>query len=475
MRNVFTIAILVLLFGTVAAQQGENSFTLDQCIRYAIENSVSLQNSRIDEEIADSRVKETIGLGLPQVSASVGIQHNQKLRRFFTTYQPGGFFDFSGVPGVQPGDVVSAQNFFQLKSSGDAGVTINQLIFSGSYFVGLEAANAFKDFSRKNTKVTQTQLVQDVMKAYYAVLINRERIYLFESNISRLDSLLKNTVALHENGFAESIDVDRIRVQLNNLNTERSNFNSMQETILGGLKLLMNYPQEQPLTVLGSIEDVNVETSSGAYTGGFDYQTRPDFLVMESSHKLQSLNLKNTKAGVLPTIGAFANMGYATQSPTIGGIFKTNSQFKDDGTAGPDKWYTYSLFGVSLNWSLFNGGAGHQRVQQQKLALSKIENNFRAVKSGIDFEIKQASIMYDNAIKTLEMQKQNMDLASNVARVTKIKYEQGVGSNLEVTDAESTLKQSQINYYNSMFDAMIAKVNLDKAYGRIEPPTTEGK
>jgi outer membrane protein TolC len=161
----------------------------------------------------------------------------------------------------------------------------------------------------------------------------------------------------------------------------------------------------------------------------------------------------------------------ATQSNTFGGIFATNSDVKDNGTIGPDKWYNYSRFGLSLNVPIFSGMQLNYQVQQAKFNLMKTDNSAKQLQSAINLEVKQSGITFDNAIKTLASQKANMDLASNVARVTKVKYEQGVGSSLEVIEAESSLREAQINYYNAMYDAMVAKVDIDKAYGKLFPVT----
>ena len=171
----------------------------------------------------------------------------------------------------------------------------------------------------------------------------------------------------------------------------------------------------------------------------------------------------------MPSLNAFATLGYSTQSPQIGGLFKTNSNVKDEGGLGPDKWYNYSQVGVSLRVPIFSGFQRHYKLQQEKITLQKVDNGFRSLKNGIDLEIKQVSLMFQNAIETLNTQRDNMQLASKVAKVTKIKYEQGVGSNIEVIDAENSLRQAQTNFYGAMFDAMITKVDLDKAYGKLLP------
>ena len=473
------LVVIALIASTraQAQQQIGTSFTLEQCIEYALTNSVNAQNAIIDQEIASAKVKETTGLGLPQIDAGVSLVHNAKLQRFFTTYNPSSGANFLGdlstVPGIQAGDVVAAQNFFQLKNSGSASISINQLLFSGSYLVGLKASKAYKALSFKAADVTREQIVQQVTKAYYLILINRERTALFVNSIARLDSLLRNTTALNKNGFVENIDVDRIKVAYNNLKSENEKFENINELGIQLLKFQMNYPTDQPLELIGSIQDVRVEINDVAYTEGWDYKTRADYKVLEANRRLQELSIRNQYAGALPLVAAFGNLGYNTQSADFGGLFTTNSKIEDQGAIGPDKWYDFSQYGLSLSMPIFNGLQRQYKIQQEKLTLKKIDNGFRTLKQAIDLETKQAAIGFENAIISLTAQKENMELASNVARVTKIKYEQGVGSNLEVVDAENSLRTSQTNYYSALFDAMIAKVDLDKAYGKLIPLTAK--
>lgn len=454
------------------AQENEpKSFTLDQCVKYALDNSYNIANAKIDEQIAAAKVRETIGIGLPQISGSVGLQHNQKQARFFGIYDPNASFSFfpSGISGAKAGDVLAAQNFFQLKSSGMASVSVNQIIFNGSYLVGLQASNAYKELSIKTTNQTNEQVVEQVTKAYYSVLVNRERMKLFDNNINRVDSLLITTKAMNENGFAEGIDVDRIQVTLNNLVTEKSKFEKLQQLSVELLKFQMNYPLGQPIEVVGELNKEMIDVNLDEYLRDWDYKGRPDYQVLETNWKLQNLNIKNNYASALPSLSANANMGYSTQSSNIGGLFKTNSGVSDDGRIGPDSWYPFSSFGLNLSIPLFSGLQRTYKVQQEKLQLRKIENGFKSLEKAIDLEIKQATINYQNSIEALKSQEQNMGLAENIARITKIKYEQGVGSNLEVIDAESSLKEAQVNYYNALFDATIAKTDLDKAFGKLLP------
>jgi outer membrane protein TolC len=475
MKRFYRVVIFTISWGAVTSsysqEQASASFTLEQCIEYALKNSINAQNAEIDQQIAIARVRETVGLGLPQVSGSVAIQHNEQLRRFFGRYSTSttGFSFFPPTSGANDGDILAQQSPFQLQSSGDAGITINQLIFSGNYLVGLQASKAYKDLSFKTANQTREQIVEQVTKAYYSVLINRERTDLFDSNLARFDSLLRNTIALNKNGFAEGIDVDRIRVAYNNLKSERDKFSKLNSLSTELLKFQMNYPIDKPIDIIGKIEEVKIDSDLVNYRDGWDYKQRPDYKILEANQRLQQLNIKNQYAGALPTISGFANLGYFTQSNGIGGIFTTNTNVKDNGSIGPDKWYGYSLFGVTLSMNIFTGFQRQFKIQQEKLTLQKIDNGFKSLKQGIDLQTKQASISFENAITSLNSQSENMELASNIARITKIKYEQGVGSNLEVVDAENSLRQAQTIYYSALFDAMVAKVDLDKAFGKLLP------
>jgi outer membrane protein TolC len=482
MKRVYKLLILFLSVPLLTmAQQNESvqALSLEQCVQYALDNSINIKNAAIDEEIADAKVKETRGIGLPQVDATVGLLYNQKLPRFYAQYftpveGQETFFDLSDIPGIQDGDVVGLPNFFQLKGSGNAAINVSQILFNGSYLVGLKAASAYRELSIRSTRQSKEQTIQQVTKAFYGVLINKDRMNLFDNNIARVDSLLKTTQALNKNGFAEGIDVDRIQVTLNNLMAERDKFYNLQELSVHLLKFQMNYPMAQPLDVAGDIASLQVDEGVlKNYELNWDYTQRSDYALLEANRNLLNLDVRNKFSSALPSLSAFANLGYSTQSPTISGLFKTDTQgVESTDQYGPDKWYSFSTFGVSLNIPIFSGLQRSYRLQQAKLNLMKIENNFTSLKSGIDLEVKQAAISYLNAIKTLESQRANSGLAANIARITKIKYEQGVGSNLEVIEAEASLKESQINYYNALYDALIAKVDLDKAYGKLIPETT---
>jgi outer membrane protein TolC len=226
---------------------------------------------------------------------------------------------------------------------------------------------------------------------------------------------------------------------------------------------------DQPISLVGDIKSLDPTVDLNTFSSEWSYDNRPEMQVLDVNRKLQQLNIRNNYAAAVPFIAAIGNVGLNTQSPNISGIFKTSTNLADNGSFGPDKWYPYSFVGLSMNVPIFSGLQRTYRIQQEKISLLKLENAIRQVKAGMDLEIRQSVIGYRNALNSMEAQRQNMALAENISRVSRVKYEQGVGSNLEVIDAETSLKESQVNFYNALYDALVAKVSLEKAYGKLYP------
>lgn len=485
-NRIILLAALLLAKAGYAQQEptpAPQAFTLEQCIEYALKNSLTMQNMVLDEQIAKSKVKETVGIGLPQISGSINATTNPTLPRFFGTKQR--LFGFSGLPSsdyvnffpqLGDNDVLASQNFFQLKNSLNASISVNQLIFNGSYIVGLKASSTYKELAFKNTSQSKEQTIEQVTKAFYAAIINNQRIELFTNNIARIDTLLRNTTALNKNGFAEEIDVDRVQVTQNNLMTEKANFERLQQLSIELLKFQMNYPMDQTLNVIGKIEELSIEVPIEEYIKDWDYKNRPDVQVMEVNRELQRLNIKNKYASALPVLSANANLGYSKQAASFSNLFSNGVTFDETPQGiGPDKLYPFSSIGLTLSIPIFTGLQNSYQLQQEKLKMQKLDNGYKQLKSSVDLAVKQSITNYQNNLQSLESQKKNMKLAEKVARVTKTKYNQGIGSSLEVVDAESALKEAQVNYYNALYNVLVAKVDIDKAFGKILVNSNQSK
>ncbi len=446
MKTGLLTALMVALTIGLSSAQTDSSYTLQQCIDYALKNSSNIQNADLDIIIAKARVGEYRSLGLPQVNGQLQIVDNPMLQRMFL--RNGGFYTNPTFP---IGQTIAVPNLFQQRTSGDANATATQLIFSGSYFVGLQAAKALVDLSNKSSNLSRTQVVENVNKAFYMVVINRERIAILDANITRLDSLVKQTKAMQQQGFVENIDVNRLEVSYNNLLTEREKFQNIIDLSTLLLKFQMGYEVNKDINLNGSIDDLR--KAENATTGAtVNYDNRIEYGLLMTQKKLELYNLRNFRVGYLPTVSAFGTLGTIRMDKNISEVFKNT-------------WYQYNRWGVTVSVPIFDSFGKHYKSQQSKIAIKKLDNSISNFEEIADMQVKQSEIAMKNALKSLDIQKKNVELATEVSRVSKIKYQGGVGSNIEVVNAESAYKEAQTNYYNALYDMMIAHIDYQKALG----------
>jgi outer membrane protein TolC len=461
--TLFSILFFSLLFGSELKAQGntQNSatssakdfenYTLEQCIEYAIQNRVEIKNAELDNQIAKAQVGEVRSIGLPQVNASLNLVDNYKVP---VNFLPAQFLD----PQAAEGTFVPVA--FQPQYVGQGKIELQQLVFSGSYLLGLKAASTFTQLSEKQVVQSKIQIAESVSKAYYSLLINRERLELLKQNFNRLDTVYQQTKALYENGFAEKIDADRLKVASNNIKMEIQNFERLIELSDMLLKFQMGLQQEDKLTVSGSLEKLEINESD-ALVAQVNPEQRIEFSLLQTQKDLNLLQIREYKARYLPTLGFFANYGANMGSP----------QAKDLIPFASERWVANGAFGISLNVPVFDSFQKHYLIQQEKFRLLKTENQMRDFSRIVDLQVAQSQTSLRNSIDKLKFQQENMDLAKEIFRVTKIKYEEGVGSNLEVVEAETAYKEAQTNYFSALYDAMIAKIDLEKAQGTLYTET----
>ena len=447
-RSIF-ILLFVLISG-YAHSQKDSAYTLQQCINYALQNTNSIKNAQIDYESTLERVGEIRAIGLPQINGAVSVVDNPKLKRFFAL---NGASPLIFDPTKPKGEVLTSPNFFQLRSSGDANATISQLLFDGSFVVAISSSKTYKELARKNITQSKTQVVEGVTKAYYMVMINQERLKLLDVNLSRLDSTLYQTRAMNKAGLVEKIDVDRLEVSYNNLITEKLKSENMMEVSRLLLQFQMNMPLEQNISLADNLNSIKID-SVAPPVAAIDPSQRIEYSLLETQKKLQTFDKKNINAGYIPRLSAFGTAGFFRQDKSIGQLFV-------------NKYYSYNMYGFNLTVPIFDGMSKHYRIQQAKLSIAKTENNIAQMKTTIELQAKQAHINYKNSLQTLTTQKRNMELAAEVVRVTRIKYQAGVGSNLEVVNAEASQKEAQTNYFSALYDAIVAKIDLQKASGTL--------
>lgn len=443
---IYSIFLLLSIATSLARAQTPGSlthrFTLKEAIDYAFTHQTAVLNAKIDEQIAVNTVKQTIGIGLPQVATNFSFQDYLKLP---TTLLPG---EFSNPPSPTPIPVK-----FGTKYNSTAAIDLNQIIFDGSYIVGLQASKTFKELSVKNSARTKIETAVAVSKAYYAALVNSEQLGLIDANLAQLNKSLHDTEVMYKNGFSEKIDVDRLQVLKNNLETERENVTRLLVININLLKFQIGMPIAQGLTLIDQISDVRASPVALVVADTTAYRGRIEYSLLETQKKLNQLDLKRYKSQFLPALKGFASASKNFQSDKFSSLYNVS--------------YPTSVIGLTLSWNLINGGQRIYQMRNAQLEVQKTENELFNLKNGINQDISAMQKLYTNSLRSVENQERNLKLANEILRVSRIKYEQGLGSSLEVTTAETSLKEAQNNYIRALYDLLINKVDLEKATGKI--------
>ncbi len=456
MKSFYKLVLLIpcwLLASQASAQSSQpssvQSYTLQQCIDYALENNPNLKNSNSSIESARAKVRETLASGLPQIGATADLGSNFIIP---TTFLPASFFPPGAVaPGVEYVPVKFGTQYL-----GRSSLNVDQMIFNGSYFVGLKASQVYTELSRQDLVSTKTDLIIAIKKAYYSVLVNKERLDLVNKNYQRLDSLLSQTKVMYNNGFSEKIDVSRIQVQFNNIvNLKRTT--TLGVEISGNLlKFQMGLPMSQPIVLTDNLESIKLEVLDDDFSKNFNYSNRVEYRKLEVNSQLVQLDIRNTKSQYLPRLDLYGNYGASYGTSAYDQFIKFGSN-----------WKSFGVFGIRANLPIFDGLRKSNQIQQKKIQWQQLENSKSLLKNQIDMEQNQNLITFNSNLETLKNQKDNLELADEVYKVSVIKYQQGIGSNIEVITADASLKEAQTNYYAALYDALITSVDLEKSYGKI--------
>lgn len=447
MKNYLLGAFAFLLSISAVEAQQVLELSMKEALEYALENNPTTKNARLELLISKATVKETTAQGLPQVTGSYNLDYNPRIPVVFLPNQPP-----FGDP-TNPSDVIPAR--FGVSYSSGLGVNVSQMIFDGSFFVGLRAAKTLQELTGKDLQKAENDVVENVKKAYFGVLVNQERIRLAVANMSRIDTLLKETKALNEAGFAEKIDVSRIQVQRNNIYTQVQRSQTALEISKQILKVQMGMPLEYDLVLSESLRELTTEEDLSKLLLD-EGAERVEIQQISTQLELTGLDLKNNHAQYMPKINLVGNARRSGAGNELGTVFSS------------DNWFGSSLIGVSMSVPIFDGFAKAARIQKNRVQINQLENQRLFLKESFKTELYTAKANLKNDLSILDVQEENLKLAQEVYQIARIKYNEGIGSNLEVVEADASLIEAEINYLGALYDGLISKVNLEKALGLLK-------
>jgi len=433
------IIVLGLLLSYTISAQENYSFTLQEAIDFALENNRTAKNAAQDIEAAKHQKWETTATGLPQIEAS--IDYNNWLKQQVSLI-PAEFF------GGNPGEF--AEIAFGTKQTMNATATIKQLLFDGSYLVGLQSAKVFLEISKNAKEKTDLEVRKAVINAYGNVLLAEESIKILEKNKAVLEKNLDETTKIYENGLEEEESVEQLQITLSGIESSLNNTSRLKALAYQMLNITLGLDISDTTKLTDSLDlltSQNIVLS--LLEAKNDIENTIDYKIAENAKRSKELLLKLEKTKALPSLNAFVNGSYAGNS--------NNFDFLDK----EQKWFGSSLLGVSMNIPIFSSLGRSAATQRAKINLEKSKNDLTETEQKLKLQIAQAKSNYQFSIEDYENKKQNLSLAERIEQKNETKFFEGIASSFELRQAQTQLYASQQDYLQAMLDVITNKAELE--------------
>lgn len=435
------LIISLLLFATLgfSQQQKNYTFTLEEAVTFALDSNYASINAQRDIAKAIKQKWETTAQGLPQIDGNISYNNNLK--------QP-----VSLIPaefgGGEPGTFVPIT--FGTKQNANAVATLNQLIFDGSYLVGLKAAKAFLRYSENANEKTRLEVRKGVINAYGSVLLAQELIDIFEKNKANLDQNLFETRKIYENGLGEEESVEQLEITLLDIETQLNNARRSQAIAKQMFNLALGIDVEAPVTFtddLNKLADQNISLS--LLDSSIKIEDNVDYKIAFNLTEQRYFENRLENSKFLPRLSAFVNYGTSANSEDF-------SFFNGD-----QIWYQSSVLGVSLNIPIFSSGMRSSAVQRTKIALDQANTNLEQTKQQIKLQLTSAQSNYQFAIDNYENSKKNLALSERIENKNQIKFTEGLSTSFDLRQAQTQLYTAQQQFFQSMLNVINEKANLE--------------
>ena len=420
----FSFSIFFLLLSSISVGQEFRKFSLKEAQLYALENNYDVKNASTDVLIAEKKVKENIAIGFPQVNASAGYTNFLELP---TSLIPAEFF------GGEQGEFAEIQFGTQHNTTWNA--SLNQLIFSGEYIVGLMASKAYVGLIESNLEKNEIEIKDAIARAYYPIIILKENKKMFDSTLISLNKMLYETEEYYKSGFVEDTDVDQLRLLIADMETTITNIDNQLEITNNMLKYLMGVNANEEIEVTDKLQDLLAEVNRDfLLNASFDYNNHIDYKMLKDQEKMALLQLKLKKSEYMPTLSGF----YSYQQDAM----RDNFTF----FASDQKWFTNQLFGIQLDVPVFSSGNRKYKVQQAKLEMEKIKVMDDQLKQGLSLKIRTVKAEFNNSYLIYTNRKMSVTNAKKIYQKTEIKYREGLSTSLELSQTYNQYLTNQIEY-----------------------------
>lgn len=435
-----SIKLVITFIGLLSFSQGfaQQTLTLKEALKYAIDNNQNAKKSRLDIEGGKQKTNEVRAAALPQVNGSANLAYNPII-----------------------GQLVTDMGAFKMGKAWNsgAGIQVDQQLFNQQVFTGLKAAKVSEDYYSLNATLTEEQVIEQTANSYYQILVNKQQLSVIDTNIKNIKVIDKMITNQYNNGLAKKIDVDRIKVNLTNLETQREQIINAVEQLEIQLKLAMGMPVSTKIS-LHPTELKNIN-SLPLLESDINVSSRTELQLMDVQRTLLDLQRKAYVSEYYPTLALSGSYNYTTMTSTFD-PFKSKTMAK--GSVG----YDASAIGLSLRVPIFSGLRTKSKVKQAEIELLKAEEDTKATTNALNASYENAKIQLKNSFSTIQSQSKNVKLAQEIYNSTQNNYNNGLASLTDLLDTENALTQAQNSYNQALLNYKIAEIQLIKSQGNIK-------
>lgn len=440
MRQLLYLIIFFVVTGLQAQQKKSYRFTLQEAVTFALDSNYSAINAKRDVDAAFKQKWETTATGLPQISAQVDYQNQLKQP---VTPLP------AELVGGQPGTFVPI--IFAVPQTMSATATLNQMIFDGSYIVGLQAAKTFLRYSQNAQEKTRSLVRKDVISAYGTVILAKENISILEKNRATLEKNLRETTEIFKNGLAEEEDVEQLQITLSGVDIQLDNAKRLLDISKQLFSISVGIDLDAEVEFSDSLlQLIENQMSLEILSEDLVLENNIDFKIAENFTQQRELELKLEKSRALPSLNAFVNYGTTA--------FGNNFSFLDADTP----WFQSSILGVSLQVPIFSSLGRSAKTKRAEIAFDQAKTEFRETIQKIKLEANSAKNNYKFAVEKYENTKNNLRLAERIENKNQIKFFEGLSSSFELRQAQIQLYNAQQEYLQAMLEVINNKAELER-------------
>lgn len=441
MQNKLTLFFSLFFISLGFSQEKTKGFSLEQAISFAVKNNYNVKVAQNNVWAAKEKKWETTTIGLPKISAKIDYQNWLKQQISLLPAE---------ITGGPAGTFIPLA--FGTKQNVNAAITLNQLIFDGSYIVALQSAKTYLNISKQAKEKTELSIREAVINAYGNVLIAEKSIEILKGNLKILEKTLSDTKKIYKNGLTEEEDVEQLQITLTTLKNQLNKTIRLRDIGYKMLNISMGNLIDEQIVLTDGLDSLilgNIDLNLLAKT--FNVANHIDYKIAENTKEGNRLLVLLEKSKALPSLRAFVNYGYAGNSDSF-------DFFRSD-----QKWYNSSLLGVSLEIPIFSSFNRRSKTRQAKFEYNNADIRLIEIKEQLRLKAAAAKSDYQFSIEQYQSAKENLELAKRIERKQQIKFFEGVSTSFELSQAQNQLYTQQQNYIQSMLDVIAKKAALENA------------